>query len=246
MRLKAKDEYELTNIITKYLTIELAVQITLMDEDDDPLMRFVSNKLENNLYNSTVVAPNLIDHIIVDHEELVYSDIYDQVFKHINKIDNIQDIEIEVIIEGNFNKDYYMDKLNNLVETTPIKIKTLRSLMNFTDCILKDKIIDQTIISFRVNIPDLDYVLCLDMIIDKVYTFGFGAAIVSIVRPDLGESIKETDVYYIGGKKAVEETKKQLKKDYINIFKRCMACSSEDIEIYAYTNCEVIPKNKGE
>lgn len=248
MRLRANNLSELTNIVTAYLTVKVDCKILLRYKSLE-LMTIINTKLNEDKYiaSITVDGSDKVYSIIINHKNIIHNDIYDFVIEYFEVFENrISEMIIDVIIQSNFNRSYYLNKVRDIGGSDLIKVENLSKLLRITKLLLSDENCDQIVVTFSIIIPDIEYVYLMDVIIDKFYTFGMKIAIVNIVRPDFRCAIQEPSIFNISNEECIDTTLDNLSEDYIQIFKRCMPCSSEEVDIYVRSNCELIKKNKGE
>lgn len=146
-------------------------------------------------------------------------------------------------VDLNFRQEYLMNHMS-VKKTTPILIHDTGDSIELFERFLKNDKCTKLVFSFSILIPDLKHKFQLDLVIDKIYTYNKTCIVFSTVRPDIKtyfpDPCDSIFRYLPNNKENIDELEEECILHLNTIFARCMVLSKEEINIYAYSNCEII------
>ena len=163
--------------------------------------------------------------------------------------DDIEEDEEIKIPDGYYDLvDYRMDYLTKHNQMKlfqkPIEIETKREAITLFGDFLENDRCNKIIFALSILIPDLKTKFCIDIVIDKLYTYGRTFVTFILVRPDMcdmdfkdpSDTLLEYDDRYIYSK---NELITHFSKVISSCFSRCSKVSKENIKIEVYSNTRI-------
>lgn len=163
-----------------------------------------------------------------------------------NDIEDEEEIEIP---DGYYDLvDYRMDYLTKHNQMKlfqkPIEIETKREAITLFGDFLENDRCNKMIFALSILISDLKTKFCIDLVIDKIYTYGRTFITFILVRPDMcdmdfkdpSDTLLEYDDRYIYSK---DELIIHFSKVISSCFYRCSKMSKENIKIEVYSNTRI-------
>lgn len=136
----------------------------------------------------------------------------------------------------------YLKTYQKTKSTVPIKIIDIDDAEELFWKFLNNDKCDKMIYSFNIPIPDLDNIFKLDCILDKVFVYG--RTLISYATTTDGLNCFASDFIIEHDIDRNKENEMHLwdicKEILLALFSRCALVSSEEIDIYVYSNCELI------
>lgn len=160
------------------------------------------------------------------------------------KIDNhIEDIEVDFDPEGYYDAseyiDNYLDKHNRIrILQTPKGIKDKNDAYKLFEMFLNNNGCNKLIFSFSTYISHLNHIFVLDLVLDKMYTFGREVIAFTHVRPDMGDITFTSPYDEIVASGNFDELLLTFEEKYNICYKRCqVVCDYNDsVKINTYSN----------
>ena len=153
-------------------------------------------------------------------------------------------------------KKSYLKSQEEVKKSIPLKIVNLDDAMDLFCKFLKNNNCNKLIYSFNVIIKDLKYKFTLNLIIDKLYVFSKSLitfvfererakdASFMILLPDgeIQHNVPRVDLFEldpIDGDNILDMLN-FCEMGLLGAFDRCCNVSEEEVELYVYSNCELI------
>lgn len=220
------------NILLSLCADKKSIGDVIKRGDYDKIENIIKTSFIDNIeiYNSisVTITPKIDDNIDGELEDIIYSDY---------KLDNI--------CSDKYNyKDKYLINHNKIkVFNQPLKIKTIYDAVGLFKKFIVNDNCTKLIISFSVYIPSIDHTFILDLISDKMYTYGRTLISLIISRADINNiNLK----YKYDTIDECNKEKETIDDEIINFYKmamvcfnRCMHISTEEIKIEAYSDIKL-------
>jgi hypothetical protein len=247
MKIKILTQQQLEGIVYTYFNEHHNCVIKLHEESSNDFFYFTSSKLNNT---SILLSMSAGD---VSVGDVVSSNDGKSIMNWIKDKCNYIDFGVaNLTLYLEDNKD--SDKLNfrqsyiknhiDIKKTTPILITEIDDALDLFKRYLINDNCTKLIFSFSVLIPDLNHQFKLDLVIDKMYVYNKTFICFSTVRPDIKGYFPGYDDcifrYIPNNEHSLMQLDDECDIRLFTLFSRCAYVSKEEIDIYAYSNCEVI------
>lgn len=248
MKLEIKTQQQLEGIIYTYIHEHNNCTIKLHEKTHDDFFYFTSSKLNNNQILLSLCAGDVSVGNVMNinngkdlmkwiHEKCNYIDF------SVANITMYLEEENKTTSDLNFRQEYLKNHAA-VKKTTPLLIVDCEDAIDLFVRFLKNDRCTKLIFSFKVFIPDLNYTFLLDLVIDKTYVYNKTCISFSTVRADIkGYFPSQHDSIYRytpNNNDSLAELKEECASHLDTLFIRCLCVSKEEINIYAYSNCELI------
>ena len=245
MRVKIQSQLQLESIIYTWFSENENCIIELTDEDKKASIYFISCKLPNGLVSLSACAGGHVIGNYMNHND--GKEIMKFVKEHCKIIDfdNIKNLYVILNKDKNTETNIYksvQNDNNEVKRNTPILVKTLVDALELFCRFLRNKECNKLIYTFKVFIPEYNRMHVLDYVIDKMEIYGNAVCVCSVTSFPGFEAPNDLDGYfrYYDDKENLISTTKFVAKNLLWTFRRCMTVSKEEIELYVYSNCELI------
>lgn len=249
MKIKIENREQLEGIVYTWINQHHDCVIKLHEQSSDDFFYFTSSKLNNTTLLLSMCAGDVSVGDVVNSNDGKF------IMNWIkNKCDYI-DFNVAILIaylEDNKNesltnlnyRQQYLQRHADIKKTTPILIVDIHDAIDLFVRFLKNDKCTKLIFSFSVLMPELDHTFLLDLVIDKTYVYNKTCISFSTVRPDIKTyfpDLHDTVFRYIpNNNESLVELEDECESHLNTIFIRCMYVSKEEINIYTYSNCEII------
>lgn len=267
MKIKIETRKQLEGIVYTWFNEHDNCVIKLHEESSDDFFYFTSSKLNNVSILLSMCAGDVSVGDVVDSKN--GRNIMNWIQDKCNYIDfgvadltiYLEDDKIENTSKLNFRQTYlknYMD----IKKTTPI----LLTQANWSDIedlfkrFLNNDSCTKLIYAFKTYIPDLKYAFQVDLVIDKLYIYNKTLISFTTARSDVEGFFPGNTLFIFNGKNVndidgnVDRIYRYIQNNerYISelcyefcshmqlLLTRCMNVTNEEVNIYAYSNCEII------
>lgn len=249
MKIKILTQQQLEGIVYTYFNEHNNCIIKLHEESSDDFFYFTSSKLNNTSLLLSMCAGDVSVGNVVSSNDKKY--IMDWIKDKCNYIDfsvanltmYLEENKNEVSTNLNYRQEYLYNH-HNTKKTTPILIIDINDAIDLFIRFLENDKCTKLIFSFSVLIPDLNHVFQIDLIIDKTYVYNKTYISFTTIRPDIKgyfPGCNDSIYHYVPkNKSCLDELEDVCDMELFTIFTRCAYVSKEEIDIYAYSNCEII------
>ena len=262
MKIKIENKNQLQEIIYTWIQQYNNCVIKLYEQNCDDFFYFTSAKINNKSLLLNMCAGNISVGDVIDidgklimgwiKEKCEYID-----FKYANLTAYLEDSTSK----SNLNfRQVYLKDYSDIKKTTPILLMEFEDAMELFERFLNNDECTKIVYAFSIDIPDLNHTFKIDLMVDKIYVYGKTLISFSKTRPDVkGLFPSSTTIMYNGDISNdipgnVDSMHVYFPKDEENlaylcdaftdniltILTRVMNVSKEKVNIYAYSNCELI------
>ena len=248
MKIKITSQSQLEGIVYTCFQEYNNCVIKLHEEYSDDFFYFTSSKLNNvNILLSMCAGDVSVGDVINSNNG---KDIMNWIKDKCSYIDfsvsNLTAYLEDDKKESSSNLNYRQAYLKNHVDvkkTTPILIPDIYDALDLFGRFLDNDNCTKLIFSFNVLIPDLNHNFKIDLVLDKIYVYNKTFICFSTTRPDIKgyfPGYHDCIYRYTKNENAISELMETCDSQLFTIFTRCTYVSNEEINIYAYSNCELI------
>lgn len=247
MKIKIKTQQQLEGIIYTWFKEHNNCVVKLYDELCNDFFYFTLSRLNNTSILLSMCAGEISAGDVVNIND--NNSIMNWIHNKCNYIDfNVANLtayleENKTGTNLNFRQEYLKNHIA-IKKNVPILITNINDAMDLFVRFLKNDQCTKLIFSFKVYIQDLKHTFLIDSVIDKSYVYNKTCISFSTVRPDIKGYFPDRHDsiyrYFPNNKENLDELKDECESHLNTLFIRCMAVSKEEIDIYAYSNCEVI------
>lgn len=244
MRVKIKSQLQLESIMYTWFSDNENCLIELLDEDINSSIYFISYKLPNGLVSLSACAGGHTIGNYMSHNdgkgimEFVkeYCGIVD--FDKIRNLYAILKTDKKEIDTCKLNRD---DNKRIKKETTPVLVTTLDDAIDMFHRFMDNKDCNKLIFTFKVPMHEYKTMFVLDYNIDKINLYGKPMMSCTYTKMSGFAPIMIDGFLSISNdKEALEDISEFVTQTLVYLFKRCMYVSNEEIDLYIYSNCELI------
>lgn len=249
MKIKIENRQQLEGIVYTYFNQYDNCVIKMHEESSDDFFYFTSSKLNKTriLLSMCIGVVSVGDVVNSDDGKSIMNWIKDKCnyidFDVANITAYLEDNKNETSSKLNYRQEY-LYKHHNTKKTTPILIVDIHDAIDLFVRFLENDKCTKLIFSFSVLIPDLDHLFQIDLIIDKTYVYNKTYISFTTVRPDIKgyfPGYSDCIYHYVPkNNSCLVELEDVCDAELFTIFTRCAYVSKEEINIYAYSNCEII------
>lgn len=249
MKIKITTRQQLEGIIYTWFNEHNTCVIKLHEETTDDFFYFTSSKINNTTLLLSMCAGDVSVGGVVNSND--GKSIMNWIKDKCNYID-FRVANLTIYLDDNKNNDSgklnfrqsYLKNHIDIKKTTPILITELEDAIDLFVRFLENDNCTKLIFSFSVLIPDLNHEFKLDLVIDKIYVYNKTFICFSTVRPDIKGYFPGYDDciyrYIPNSDYSIVELEDACDTRLFTLFTRCAYVSKEEIDIYAYSNCEII------
>lgn len=247
MKIKITSKEQLEGIVYTQIKDKMNCVIKIYEAANDDFFYFSSIKINNTDLLISMSAGDVSVGNVIKHEDgkSIMNWIRDKSqyidFRYANLTMYLDDNE--PYDQLNF-RQKYLKKHSSVKKKTPILILESNDAIDLFDRFLQNDKCTKLIFSFRVFICDLNHTFLIDLVIDKTYTYNKTCITFSTVRPDIKSYFPDPHdsvwTYLPNNNENIAELKEECETYLNTLFTRCMYVSKEKINIYAYSNCELI------
>lgn len=249
MKIKILTRQQLEGIVYTYFNTHNDCVIKLHEESSDDFFYFTSSKLNNTSLLLSMCAGDVSVGDVVNSTDgkFIMNWIRDKCdyidFSVANLTAYLEDSKNDISTKLNFRQSYLKNHAD-VKKTTPILIVDINDAVDLFVRFLENDNCTKLIFSFSVLIPDLNHNFQLDLVIDKMYVYNKTFICFSTIRPDIKGYFPGYDDciyrYIKNNDYNTVELEDACDTKLFTLFTRCSYVSKEEINIYAYSNCEII------
>lgn len=260
-KIKIVNKMQLESILYTWLNENENCCIELIDEDRNSCIYFLSNKLPNGLVSISLCAGNnTFGDVIKANDGKARMEFIKESCKVIDfeRLKNLsvclheekkQEIQTQII-----NQKQYQDLHVKTIKSVPVLVKSIEDANFIFSKFLANDECNKLVMRFKVEMPEFKHAHETELVIDKVFIFNHkyiffnndlkgNVRLLYIPREDrLLHSTQFTEIYSYNLKyeDSMIEVSKAFEDIILSSFKFCCMVSEEEVDLYAYCNCELI------
>lgn len=244
-------------IEVKYNKSELSMFIIQTSMGDRAMLSITNGResfgevfdMDDNESKMMFIAEDFMSHVDISFMDGEYL-----TFKITNKgynENNITDVNVDDEVDEepyNLINDYrteYLQIHNKIKTQEPIKITNYNQANSlFADFLSRDDC-NKIIFEFSTEIPHMDHIFIVDLVIDKIYTYGRTLISFIVTRPDINDIrfTNNRDCVCVTPYQMNNKSMKKISEKFISrmkdCFVRCDILSEGNVEINVFSNCKL-------
>lgn len=260
-KIKIVNRMQLESVLYTLLNENENCCIELKDEDRNSSIYFVSYKLPNGLISISLSAGKYTSgDVIMTNDGKSRMEFVKDSCKVIDfdKLNNLsvylheekkQELQMQLI-----DKKQYQNSYAKTVKTVPVLVKSIEDANFIFNKFLANEECNKLVIRFKVYMPEFKHNYEIELVIDKVFIFkhqyiffnkdlkGNSKFIYIPHENKLLQSAQLTEIYSYNLKyeDSMIEACKAFEDIVLTSFRFCCMVSKEEVDLYAYCNCELI------